>query len=513
MKLFFTKSDALYKIMKSLEKVPKGKHLFLYIDNENSFFSHPWWWKQIDSLLKERGVSYICVCKDSKTKNYFENLGIPYQYDAPNRILQALHFVAMFLFNFKKFHLSVFTKKNSLSYFFIVGEIILIAGIIYVMYQFLVPSAKILIQPAYTVEDIVYNFRYYEQNTQSGELLKNWNYISVPYQIGSLQYSQTLSVPIYSLQYLGKPSSGKITVANTLSTSYTLKVGTRFITDDKLIFTANDSFVLPAWSRNLPSLTTISVTAADKDENGQIVGNRWNIASWTRLLIRNLQQSFVLWSIYATALTDFSGWYINSWSTISDKDISLIKEKLLAAVSWENKKLIVKKEFNNEDQFLLPLSNLISIQDVKYTINWNSGDKLDVLEWKVDVVYRYPYIIWNNLLDAIMHYLEQRPSETRQLISLQKNTTIFYDVSTIGGLIVIPTKVSAVWWYDFALDANNVLPEITEKIAWKSEKDAKSILLSYPEISAVILKLSPVWSDILPTLKSRIGYTTTSPTQ
>ena len=172
MKLFFTKSDALYKIMKSLEKVPKGKQLFLYIDNENSFFSHPWRGKQIDSLLKEKGVRYVCVCKDSKTKIYFENLGIPYQYDAPNRFLQAIHFATMFLFNFKKFHLSVFTRKNTLSYFFILGEMILIVGIIYVMYQFLVPSTKILIQPAYAVEDVVYNFRYYEQKMESGNLLE-----------------------------------------------------------------------------------------------------------------------------------------------------------------------------------------------------------------------------------------------------------------------------------------------------------------------------------------------------
>lgn len=513
MKLFFTKSDALYKIMKSLEKVPKGKHLFLYIDNENSFFSHPWWGKQIDSLLKERWILYTCICKDAKAKSFFENLGMPYEYDAPNRVFQALHLITSFMFNFKKFHLSVFTKKSTLSYFFIIGEIVLISAIIYVMYQFLVPSTKILIQPSYTVEDVVYNFRYFNEGSQSWNILKNWNYISVPYQIWSMEYSETLSVPIYSLQYLGKPSSGRITVANTLSTKYTLKIGTRFITDDKLIFTADSSFVLPAWSRTNPSLTTISVTASDKDENGAIIGNKWNIGSWTRLLIRNLQQSFVLGSIYATTMTDFSGWYVNSGSTITDKDISLIKEKLLAAVSWDNKKVIVKKQFNNENQFLLPLSNLISIDQVKYTINWKSGDKLDVLEWKIDVIFRYPYVIWNNLLDAIMHYLDQRPSQTRQLISLQKNTTIFYDVTTVGDLIIIPTKVSAVWGYDFKQDTNNILSEITNKIAWKSQEDAKRILLSYPEISAVVIKLSPVRSDVLPTLKSRISYSTTSPTQ
>lgn len=496
--------------MKSLEKIPKGKQLFLYIDNENSFFEHPWRGKQIDSLLKEKGVPYTCVCKDSKSRKYFEDVGMPYKYDAPNRVLQSLHLVGMFLFNFKKFHLSVFTKKNTLSYFFIIWEVLLIAAIIFVMYQFLVPSTKVLLQPAYTVEEIVYNFRYYQEGSQSWAMLQNSSYISVPYQVGAMHYSQTMSVPIYSLQYLGKPSSGKIVVANTLATPYKLKIGTRFVTDDNLVYTADSAFTLPAWSRTNPSLTTISVTASDKDENGEIIGNRGNIASGTRLLIRNLQQSYVMGSVYATTENDFGGGYTNSWGVVTEKDIDIVKEKLLAAVSGENKSLIVKKQFSNENQFLLPLPNLIRVEDVKYTINAKSGDKVDIVEWKIDVTYRYPYIIWNNLLDSIMYYIDQRPSHTRQLISLQKNTTIFYDTSVVGDMVIIPTKVSAVWWYDFKQDSARLLDDMTEKIAGKTEAEAKKILLSYPEVSAVVLKLSPAWSDTLPTLKSRISFSTTT---
>ncbi|MBP6086341.1 hypothetical protein KA478_04120 [Patescibacteria group bacterium] len=165
MKLFFTKEDTLYKIMKSIEKLPKGKAVSLYIDYQNSFFAHPWWGKQIVSLMDERAIKYSFVSKHPKAKKYFEEHNIPYQYEAPNRFLHAMHLLGMLMFNAKKFHLSVFTKKSTLSYVFIIGEVLGIFAIVYVMYQFLVPSATLLIQPAYTVEDVVYNFRYYPANT------------------------------------------------------------------------------------------------------------------------------------------------------------------------------------------------------------------------------------------------------------------------------------------------------------------------------------------------------------
>ena len=124
MKLFFTKEDTLYKIMKSLEKIPKGKLISLYIDHQNSFFAHPRWGKQIVSFMQERQVIYTFICKHPKAKKYFEDHGIPYEYEAPNRFLHSLHLFGMLLFNAKKFHLSVFTKKTTLSYVFIIGEVL-----------------------------------------------------------------------------------------------------------------------------------------------------------------------------------------------------------------------------------------------------------------------------------------------------------------------------------------------------------------------------------------------------
>lgn len=513
MKLFFTKDDTLYKIMKSIEKLPKGKHISLYIDHQNSFYAHPRWWKQIVSLMQEKHLDYSFICKHPKAKKYFEDHNIPYEYEAPNRFLYAMHLLGMLLFNAKKFHLSVFTKKSTLSYVFIIGEVLWIWAIMYVMYQFLVPSATLLIQPSYAVEDVVYNFRYYPAWTTWLIHQEQWesNYITVPFHIWSITHKQTISVPLQSLQFLSNPSKWTVEVYNTLPIKFTLKQYTRFTTPEWLIFTADESFILQPWNRQQPSRAVVAVTSVDKDDTWAIVWERWNIASWTRLVIKNLSQSAILGAVYANALTDFAWWVTKKIWLVTDEDINLVKEKLIWTVTGENKKLLVKKEFNDSDGFLLPLSNLITMTWITFTFNASSWSSVDTIEWEIQVTYRYPYVIWQNLMEWVAEYVWQRPSQTRQLISLQKNTATFYDSYTIQDYIILPTKVSAVWGYDFDKDVSNIKDDIKSKTAWLNKDEAQKIILWYPEISSVVVKTSPAWSDTLPTLKSRIYIKTTNP--
>jgi hypothetical protein len=515
MKLFFTKDDTLYKIMRSIEKLPKGKEVSLYIDYQNSFYSHPWWGKQIVSLMQERDLHYSFICKHPKAKKYFDEHGITYEYEAPNRFLQTIHLFWMLMFNAKKFHLSVFTKKSTLSYIFVVWEIIWIWAIIYVMYQFLVPSATLLVQPAYTVEDVVYNFRYYPSGS-TWYTQNQWsetNYITIPFQIWSIKHTQSISVPLQSVQFLSNPSKWLLEVVNTLPIKFTLKQYTRFKTSDWLQFTADEAFILPPGSRKNPSRTSIQATSIDKDESWNIAWEKWNITLGTRLVIKNLSQSAILWAVYASVTKDFAWWITRKWWLVTDEDIDLVKQKLINSVTWDNKKLIVKKEFNDPNGFLLPLTNFITMTWIEFTFNGTSWSSIDTIDWTITVIYRYPYVIRDSLMQWVSEYVWQRPSQTRQLISLQKNTATFYDTYTLQDYIILPTKVSAVRWYDFDKDQWRIKDDLKQKTAWLSLEEAKKIILAYPEISSVVIKASPVWADTLPTLKSRIYIKTTTPEQ
>ncbi|NOZ44163.1 MAG: hypothetical protein GXP45_03345 [bacterium] len=43
MKIYFLKEHSLYKIFKTLEKVPVGKTVQIFFDPEHSFFENEWW--------------------------------------------------------------------------------------------------------------------------------------------------------------------------------------------------------------------------------------------------------------------------------------------------------------------------------------------------------------------------------------------------------------------------------------------------------------------------------------
>jgi hypothetical protein len=43
MKFFFAKTDSLYKIFKSLEKIPSHRSVEIFIDPEHALFDNEWW--------------------------------------------------------------------------------------------------------------------------------------------------------------------------------------------------------------------------------------------------------------------------------------------------------------------------------------------------------------------------------------------------------------------------------------------------------------------------------------
>ena len=74
MKLFFLKDHSLYKIFKTLEKIPNGKTIHIYIDPEHAFFDNEWWGKQIQELLVQKNLHAFFVTKTEKARKFFERI-------------------------------------------------------------------------------------------------------------------------------------------------------------------------------------------------------------------------------------------------------------------------------------------------------------------------------------------------------------------------------------------------------------------------------------------------------
>jgi hypothetical protein len=265
MKIFFLKEHSLYKIFKTLEKVPVGKAVQIHIDPEHDFFENERWGQQIQELLDKRKIHAIFVTRNDKNRKHYEKLGMKVLYQEENKVLKAFNLVYMFLFNIKRFHLYVYTKKNLVFYLVFVFEAVFILAVMYLLYSLILPSVKLQIYPAHQVETIIYNFRYYPHS--DSEYPTESRYLSIPFYTGYFEYQYDMSISASHLKHIQDPSQGQIKVYNKTNKEYSFVPNTRMETSDGRLFQTLDWFKLPPGTQELPGEVVISVKAMEKDAN------------------------------------------------------------------------------------------------------------------------------------------------------------------------------------------------------------------------------------------------------
>jgi len=181
MKLFFLKEHSLYKIFKTIEKVPNGRTIYIYIDPEHAFFDNERRGKEIKDVLQKKNLNAFFVTKTEKSKYFFTSLGLNVLHQEKHKIIKYLRLVYDFFFNIKKFHLQVYTKKNYIFYVVFGFEILFVLIILYLLYSLILPSTRINIVPTSQIESVIYNFRYYPSFDTEFD-----------------QYSRFLNVPYYT---------------------------------------------------------------------------------------------------------------------------------------------------------------------------------------------------------------------------------------------------------------------------------------------------------------------------
>ena len=502
MKIYFLKEHSLYKIFKTLEKVPVGKTVQIHIDPEHSFFENERWGAQIQEILNKRKINASFVTKNDKNRRFFEKIGLAVTYQEENKIIKALNLAYLFLFNIKKFHLYVYTKKNFIFYLVFVFEAVFILGILYLLYSLILPSVKVHIFPAHQVENIIYNFRYYPHDDL--DYPHDSRYLNIPFYTGYFDYQYDMSISSSHLKHIQHPSKWMIKVYNKTSKDYSFVPHTRLETSDGRMFRTLERFKLSAWTEKVPGESLILVEAMEKDVNGAYMWVKGNIKKGTQMYIKNLKASFYIKDVYAKAIEDFTGGAYHAEWLVTPEDIAVLSGKLYDYI-YKQKKNIVRQNFNLDDSILLPFSELMNVSVQWVSVHNKVWEKTPILQWTIVSRLSFMYIKTKDLLSAVNLYIEQRPSEKVQLVTIDTNTLSFFDNLKFNeGVYVIPTKIDAIQWYDFDYDVNGILEDIKTRILWLNEDDARKIILEYPEISTVHLRVKPIWYSEVPKLKSRI---------
>lgn len=509
MKLFFLAEDSLYKIFKTLEKIPKWKSVEISIDSHHSLFDNEWRWKQIKDVLDKKSINATFVTKTDKSKRFFEKIWLKVSHIEKNKILKTFRILYLFLFNVKKFHLHSTQNRKTYTFFLVFGfEILFVLGIIYLLYSLILPSAKIDINPSQQIETIIYNFRYYPNSNQ--DFPRYSRFISIPFYTWKFEHTYEMSINTSNIKYLQDPSHGTIKIFNTTEKEYAFVPNTRFITDDWRLFKTTNWVEIPAWYEGIPWEKTIKVVAMEKDDNGILIWNRWNIKNWTKLYVKNLKQSLFLKELYAVAMEDFTGGNLTSQGTITQDDINLLSDKMISHID-QHKKNIVIQNFDIDDGILLAFSDTIFSEVKNIDVPYQTWQESSMLQWSINADMKFVYIKRQDLIRAFSSYIQQRPSEKTQLINIDKSSLAFFDEDQIreeDGTFIIPTKIDIIQWYDFEKDVNGIMEDIKSHIIWWEKEESREYILSFPEVSSVRIKITPIWYNTIPKLKSRIKIST-----
>ena len=460
MKFFFSKTDSLYKIFKDLEKIPSHRDVEIFIDPEHSLFDNERRWQQIKEILEKKQINATFTTKNKKNKDYLKSLWFNVNFESKKHLENSLHMMYLFL-----------SEHN---------------------------------------ETIMYNVRYYPNNDPLSSIETRFLY--VPYYTWHLDYKYDLTISTANSKYISNPSYGKIKIYNKKEQEYVLVKGTQFITNDWLIFRADEDFILSTWSKAIPSETIINVQADEYDQNWDLIGIRWNINFKTQMLIKNLDESYLSKDIWAESIETFAWWQSESVGTVTDQDIEQLKQKLIDQV-YDKKIETVSQNFPISWWFILPFESITTTTFNNIELNNLSWDNSPTIKWTAYVTYNYKYVMREDLYKIFMTYIQERQPENNLITRIDPSTVQFLkDTNTTNqneikkswNIYSITTQIETTEIYNFEKDSKQIFTEIKDKISWMNIDDARNFILStYEEIWSVKISL-PLRYNSIPIVKSRI---------
>lgn len=382
-------------------------------------------------------------------------------------------------------------------------EWILFVCILYGLRYLLLPSAYIQVKANYQFEDIVYNFRYVPAGS-FGDYSRA-HYLTIPYYTGTQKVS--LDHSWRKPEQKNQTAKWIVSISNEMAISYTIRPGTRFVTDDNIVFKTSKRITIPAAWPSWPWIVeNVSLQADLLDEKWKIVWWNANITSGTVLLIKNLKSSFFLKKVTAHASVNFSGWDVIQEFFLTSGDLQSF-QKDASEILYTKKQHLLSKYLNTNDAIPFKYNDLISADIETYDTNQIVGQKVKFINGTVSASLWYKYILKKDLEQALITYLWQRPVQYYELVDINTKSLTFYDNVTIdytGKSMIIPTKISIIKGYNFDTDSQKIKQTMIDQIVGLPHAQAQKKLTEYDAFGLATIQINPRRYNTLPSTKSRI---------
>lgn len=509
MNITFSKYDSIYKIVNTLKKIPNYKDVTVNIDPEHAIYQHDRRWQYLYTVIKDHHINVTFVAHTHDIKRYLEQASLPYVQTSRRNHRTTYLDISTRAESIRSFHENILIKKSNLWFLVLIAEFLVLVSLVYLFWTLISPNTTIYLTAASELDTIIYNFRYYQKEDEA--VHKFQSYLSLPYMIWSVPYTYDMSTHVQNITTIQEPASWTVTLFNTLPYDFSLLDNTRLISAEWVEYTLDSRITIPRWTANQPWTIQIFVTARERYESWEIIGEDGNIPKWKRLLIKNLPESSQEELLRAEVHDWFKdGKTVSRWSVVQE-DIQSIENAILQRME-EEKSVFLKKNHSNPDEIILPFRELYQFDKNTLVTTSQIGEEASFVEWRVESALFYPYIVWDDLEEAVQDYLTQRAEDALHTTTIHRDWVLFYDyipkeaTDAIPFHYIIPTSVPIIRQYDLTRDWLEILDEIKDKIVWANKQRAQEIILSYQEIENAEIRVSPRRFSSLPETKSRITF-------
>lgn len=480
MKLTFSSKESIYKIFHLLKKVPRGKHVDIFLDN-HAILQDPRRTETFVKYLRELEITASVTTKNQQLYEQLINFGVDVKYVWNKSFLKKV------LQRFSSKQQLFFWVEQLKSKLALIAEILVLVTIVYLFRWTISPTATVTITPTTLIQPISYGFLIYPEWTLP-ELTVTplW----IPRYTWSIAWTTSKTSNLDDATFVLTPAQWTVTLYNTLWKPISLIEKTVVVTQTKKLYTIDKAVTIPAWSPRNPWIAQVRITAQDYYENWLPIGEEWNITTEDKLRIQKLPESNDEKAIWAVPVENFTNWKTEIKGTVISSDIQRLEANLLKDIRNQLDWIIRSKI--NKNYLHIPINQEVYIQTVRFVTNAQPGESASFLQWTIDVVITYPYIKKSDLKNQAEQYLQQRSSSNIHQWWVSIDQIEMYEARKITTWAYsLPITLQTYNTYDFVNDNYNILEQLKENIAWHSREEAKTISLRFNEINDIAIAISP----------------------
>lgn len=388
----------------------------------------------------------------------------------------------------------------------------IIGGISLALFLFVttlaLPGATIFISPQKKIIEVTTNI------TMVPELSENatdsWRQHVIAFTPIESVFEKNIPFETVTSVFTGKSATGTIEVVNTLPEEISLRPGTRFQTEDGLIFRSEE------WVRLRPNeRATVPAVADEKDSLGKSVGDRGNIQPPQKLTIPGLPISTreYVWGEVSEA---FEGGIGGLVPVVSQEDLDLAKRQIQEMILQDAKKdsdIFVerKNRLENTDLILLPGQEFLETEVLEIDLPEEMLGK-NVPRFPVRSRMRVRMVAFSksDIVSILRESLEKIVDPGMHLSSLETETILpeVLSISPKKDRIKVTISVRGVEQYliePSTVDGVRFVNRVKEEVRGRSVSEAKRILENFQEAAVVDISVWPPFFGRIPRLPENIA--------